>query len=137
VIPTITAKVEAAFELLTGMAERASDPSPAWHQVTSDVFDFQKRWWMLTYGPRSDKDSRAGRNPAYMEETGGLRRSATVKAARGQRYRYHRSYLLIEVTSGLATIHANRGRDVLGVPGRRETLGYARTVAGYILTGRT
>lgn len=134
-IPTIKANVREAFDLLDGIAKRAADPSPAWYEVTTSVFDFQKRWWLLTYGPRSDKDDRPGRNPAYMEETGGLRNSATVRGARFQRFRTGRDYLLIEVYGGLATIHANRGRDILGVPGRRETLGYAMTVVRYILTG--
>jgi hypothetical protein len=136
VIPTIKADVTEAFDLLKGVAERAADPSPAWYDVTDQVFAFQKRWWLLTYGPETDKDRRPGRNPAYMEETGGLKSSATVRGARFQRFRTGRTYLLIEVYGGLAEIHANRGRDILGVPGRRETLGYARTVARYILTGK-
>lgn len=135
-IPTIRANVEEAYQLLSGVAERAADPSPAWHDVADDVFAFQRRQWMLTYGPKTDKDTRPGRNPAYMEETGGLKRAATVKGAPRQIFRTQRTYLLIEVTHGLAHIHEARGREVLAVPSRREAVKYAGRVARFILTGR-
>lgn len=135
-IPTIVVKAREAYGLLSDIADRVGDPSPAWSDVAEDIFDRQKRFWLTEYGGQTDKDQRSGRNPAYMEETGGLRRAATVKGAPGNLTRSGRTYLLVAVTHGLAAIHEERGREVLDTPGRMEAAGYAAHVARYILTGR-
>src|SRR4051794_40053273 len=90
--------VREAYELLTGVASRARDASPAWEFVADDIFDFEKRWWELTYGTRSDKEHRAGRDPRYMRETGGLERSATQRGAQRQVVDVGPDYLFIGVT---------------------------------------
>lgn len=136
-IPTIIARgVHETRELLTGIRDRIRDAEPAWEKGADDLFDFQRRWWLLTYGSEADKDQRAGRNPAYMEETGGLRASATRRGAGGQVVEAGPDYLFVGITSGLATIHENRGRDVMGEPGDRDIAQILDRVGTYIFTGR-
>jgi hypothetical protein len=137
VLPTIVARTAEAVSLLSGVVDRARDATPAWDAVADDVFDFEQRFWLLQYGSKTDKTKRAGRKPQYMHETGGLQRAATQRGASGQKVTPHPSFLLIEVTHGLAGIHEERGRTVLGEPGQGESKQYAETVAQYILTGRT
>lgn len=136
IVPRVTAKIDEAYRLLNDVSGRLSDQTPAWYDVADDIFDRQKLFWLTEYGGKSDKDTRPGRNPAYMEETGGLRKAATVKGAPRQTIRYGRNYLFIQVTHGLAAIHEERGRTVLDEPSRREAVGYATHVVRYILTGR-
>lgn len=135
-IPTITAHVREAFELLQGVAHRARDASPAWDKVADSIFAFERRWWNLTYGAERDKDTRAGRNPAYMEETGGLRASATRRGAMRQTVQVGPTYVFVGTTHGLASIHEARGRQVIGEPSRGEAMRWLETVGEYILTGR-
>lgn len=136
-LPTIIAKTADALALLSDTADRARDASPAWDAVAGDVFDFQKRFWLTEYGGKTDSEKRSGRNPRFMHETGGLQRSATVRGAGGQSIKAHPTFLLIEVTNGLAAIHEARGRTILGEPGSAEAAKYAERVAQYILTGAT
>lgn len=124
-----------AASLLAEIAERAADASPAWSDVADDVFEFERRWWAATYGARTDTSIRPRRNPRFMFETGGLRDSATIRGAQRQTLKIEPSYLLLEVTHGLAGIHERRGREVLGEPSAREARHYAAKVADYILTG--
>lgn len=136
-IPTIVAThVREAYDLLHGIAERTRDSSPAYDRVADSVFAFERRWWVLTYGDEADKDTRAGRNPAYMEETGGLRAAATRRGAPRQTVQVGPTFVFVGVTHGLASIHEERGRQVIGEPSQREAREWVETVGEYILTGR-
>lgn len=136
-LPAIVADTRAAVSMLHDVARRAADPSPAWSDVADEVFAFQRRFWLLEYGAKVDKDRpRSGRNPRFMYESGGLKRSATLRGSEGQRVTTRPTYLLIEVTNGLGVIHEARGREVLGTPGVAEATEYAGHVSDYILTGR-
>lgn len=138
-IPRLTIKGDReAFALLQGVAERAADPSPAWDAVADDVFRFQRGFWLLggNWRRKTDKDKRAGRDPRYMIDTGGLMRAVTQRGAPGQKITAAPTFLLLEITHGLAKIHEARGRQVLGEPGQQEAGRYARRVHDYILTGR-
>lgn len=135
-IPTIVAHVRDAYELLHAVAERARDSTPAWEFVAGDIFNFERRWWQLTYGDEEDKDQRPGRNPAYMEETGGLHAAATRRGAPRQVVDIGKTHVFIGVTHGLAGIHEARGRQVLGEPTHREARQIVERVGTYILTGR-
>lgn len=134
-IPTVKADVREATRLLTQVEGRLADFQAAWLSVADDVFNFEKRWWVLTYGAQTDQDTRPGRNPAYMEETGGLRAAATEKHAKFQTIQPRPTYLFIGITHGLANIHEERGREVIGVPGQAEAANMAEKVARFILTG--
>lgn len=136
-IPTIIARgVRDAFELLHGIASRAADAEPAWDRVADDIFAFERRWWLFTYGPETDKDQRPGRNPAYMEETGGLRAAATRRGAARQTVTVTGTYVFIGVTHGLASVHEARGREVIGEPDNRTFREIVEQVGNYIFTGR-
>lgn len=125
------------FQLLREIADRARDLGPVYGGPIADkVFDFQRRWWLIEYGDRTDKDERPGRDPRYMRETGGLEAAATVRGSARQQVNWTGLYLLVEVTHGLARIHEDRGRPVLGEPGQREATHYAEIAGDYILTGR-
>jgi hypothetical protein len=138
VLPTIVARTAEAVSLLSGVVDRARDATPAWDAVADDVFDFEKQFWLLQYAGKLDKERpRTGRDPKFMHETGGLQSAATVRGASRQKVTPHPTFLLIEVTHGLAAIHEARGRPVLGEPGQADAKRYADTVADYILTGRT
>ena len=137
-IPSITAEgVGHAFSLLTDVAHRMGDQSPVFDSIADDVFDFERRWWSAEYGGEHDKDTRRGRNPAYMEETGGLHAAATRRGAPRQLVEARPQSLLVEVTHGLAVVHESRGREVLGVPGAAIVGTYLRKSATFILTGRS
>lgn len=126
-----------SFTLLSEIADRARDATPAWDAVADDVFAFQHEWWDSEYGGKTDREQRPGRDPRYMIDTGSLRRSATVRGSMRQKVEAHPSYLLVAVTSGLAVIHENRGRPVLGKPDQGQADDWAERVSDYILTGRT
>ncbi|MEH3055501.1 MAG: hypothetical protein PGN13_16105 [Patulibacter minatonensis] len=134
--PTLTVEgAKATFELLSEIADRARDATPAWDEVADDVFDFEAKWWADTYGGKKDRDQRAGRNPEFMRETGGLKSAATSRGSARQTVKAEPTFLLVEVTDGLAEIHERRGRAVLGEPGQGEADRMAEHVAQYILTG--
>lgn len=137
-IPTVVATgVRDAYQFLHGIAERTGDSSPAYDQVADSIFAFERRWWVLTYGGETDQEKRAGRNPAYMEETGGLRASATRRGAQRQTVDVGPTFVFVGTTHGLAGVHEAHGRQVMGEPSRREVRGWLETVGNYILTGRT
>lgn len=128
--------VEDTYELLAGIADRARDASPAFDQVASDIFAAQRKWWLLEYGGREEKEVRAGENPAYMVQTGGLLAASTVRGAGGQDVQVGPDYVLISNTHPLAAIHEGQGRPVLGDPTARDADKHAERVAEYILLGR-
>jgi hypothetical protein len=136
VIPTLVARgAREAFELLSDIAARADDATEAWDHVADELFAFEKRWWLTTYGTQRDKDTRPGRDPRLMHETGSLERAATERGASRQHLQITGTFVLLEVTHGLGFIHEARGRPVLGEPGAREADHWAGQVADYILTG--
>lgn len=130
-----------AYEVLHGAAARARDHSEALDVVADYVFVAQRRWWSSagdgTWGRTRDKDLRPDRDPAYMHESGGLERSATVRGASRQRVDVNPTFLLVEVTHGLAVIHHQRGRDVMADPSNADADRYAALIADFIVTGRT
>jgi hypothetical protein len=135
-LPTITARgVRDSFQLLAGIRDRLADSSPAYGGLVDDVLDFQRRWWAAEYGGQTDQDTRPGRDPRYMIETGGLLAAATVRGAPRQDIGWGPTYLHLTVTHGLGVIHEARGRPVLGEPGRREANEWGEQIAEYILTG--
>lgn len=136
-IPQIIATgLRETYQLLHDVAGRMRDASPAWEGVADSIFGFEARWWQFTYGGGTDKDKRAGRNPAYMQETGGLRASATRRGAQRQVVDVGDTYVFVGVTHGLADIHEGHGRQVLGEPSRREAQNWIEQVGDYIMTGR-
>lgn len=136
-IPSVVAHgVEHAYELLTGVRDRMRDASPAWDRVADSIFAFERRWWELTYGPKRDEDQRPGRDPHYMVETGGLRASATRRGARRQVVQVRPHYVFVGTSHGLAVIHEERDRPVMGEPSQREVRRWLETVGDYIITGR-
>lgn len=128
--------VDETFALLDGVARRAGDQSSLWDAIADDLFDFERAWWDERYGTQSDKDKRRGRNPAYMQQTGGLRASSTRRGAPRQRLTVGSDFMLLDVTSGLAAIHENRGREVLGDPSPERIDRWVHETADFILTGR-
>lgn len=137
VIPRLIVEgVEEAFHLLTGIADRARDASPAWDKVADDVFSFNRRFWLTEYGGRRDKQKRRGRNPRYMFQTGGLLAAATVRGAPRQVVDVNPHFVFVGVTSGLASIHEKRGRPVIGDPTTRDVDRWTERVGNFIMTGR-
>jgi hypothetical protein len=128
--------VDEAFHLLTGIAGRARDASPAWDKVADDVFAFNRRWWLTEYGGKRDKEKRPGRNPRYMFQTGRLLASATVRHSPGQVVDVNPHFVFVGVTGGLAQIQENRGRPVIGDPTMRDVDRWTERVGNFIMTGR-
>lgn len=137
-IPTLrVVGIREALDLFEGVAARARDSSPAYELVIDDIFDFERSWWQFTYGGREDKEKgRRGRNPELMVETGGLHASATRRGALRQEVHAGPNFAFVGVTDGLAVIHENRGREVLGTPGARTVGTMLERVGTFILTGR-
>jgi hypothetical protein len=142
----VTAKgVRETFTLLGDIADRARDASPAYDEIADDVFARQRRFW-LTNGDGSwegpsdatlERDRRDDRDPRMMRVTGGLEEHSTRRGAQRQLVHVAPTYLLVDITSGLAVIHEARGHKVMPDPTEREADRYAGRVARYILTGET
>lgn len=132
-----------AYRLLSGVAHRLRDQTPAWDDVADEVFEIERRFWLTNgdgeWGGPSDatrqRDARGGRDPRMMRVTGQLEKTATVRGASRQRVQVASSYVLIEVTSGLAAIQESRGREVLTTPSDRDVQRFAEHVVDYVLTG--
>jgi len=127
-----------ARTLLDGIAGRLERPAAGLAELIDDVFVIQRRYWDAEFGGKTDKQKRRGRDPRFMQETGGLHAAATRRGAAGQHIETGPEYLFVTLAGrmiGLAEMHRKRGREVFGEPSQADSHRTAEKFSRYILTG--